>query len=385
VPSPRRRKLFALASLVGAALLGLLLAELALRAVAEERYHVWHPGEERLFHPDPEAIPGVSGPGLFRINEQGMRGDPFGPGDTLRILAAGGSTTEALYLDEAEAWPRLLQGALNRRLGAGARVRVGNVGRSGHTTRHHRLQAAQLLAQHEDVDLMLVLTGVNDLLRRLARDGEWEPTEPERLVREAFAVHPGWDSRFPFYKRTELWRKARALLARPDDSGVAQDDSGQVFYELRRYRREARRIRLELPDLGRALDEYEENLRAIAASARQHGVVPVLVTQPALWREGLPDELRDRLWAGGVGSYFGGEEADYYSVEALAEAMARYNRRLLDSCAALELACIDLASALPREADLFYDDVHFNEAGSRAVADYFAEELSAILTGRSSD
>ena len=55
MPSTRRRKLFALASLGGAALVGLLLAELALQAFATDRYHVWRPGEERLFHPDPEA------------------------------------------------------------------------------------------------------------------------------------------------------------------------------------------------------------------------------------------------------------------------------------------------------------------------------------------
>ena len=85
-----------------------------------------------------------------------------------------------------------------------------------------------------------------------------------------------------------------------------------------------------LPELVVALDEFAANIDRIAAAARDHGARPVFLTQPTLWRDDLPPELRELLWCGGVGSYFGGRDADYYTVEALAEGMRSYNERLSD-------------------------------------------------------
>ena len=66
---------------------------------------------------------------------------------------------------------------------------------------------------------------------------------------------------------------------------------------------------------------------------------------------------------------------EYYRAEALSRGMARYNAALLEVCAIRGLDCIDLAGALPRDTHTFYDDCHFNEAGSQRVAALLAERL----------
>ena len=68
----------------------------------------------------------------------------------------------------------------------------------------------------------------------------------------------------------------------------------------------------------------------------------------------------------GVERHSAGNE--YYSVDALATALGRYNETLLAVCATARIGCIDLDAKLPKDTTAFYDDVHFNEAGARQVA-----------------
>ena len=90
----------------------LVISEVALRAIENDKYYVWQPGLQKIFHPSPDIMPGISGISHFTINKFGLRGDVFTEG-TYRILAVGGSTTESLYLDDTEAWPYLVQEILN--------------------------------------------------------------------------------------------------------------------------------------------------------------------------------------------------------------------------------------------------------------------------------
>jgi hypothetical protein len=138
----------------------LAVGETALRAFGAKTYYVWPPRLHQELHPSPRIMPGVSGASRFAVSSLGLRGDEISPDRDVRILALGGSTTECLYLDQLEAWPRLLQERL------GPRVWVGNAGKSGLHTRHHRLQAETLLDQLPRMAAVIVLTGVNDLSAR---------------------------------------------------------------------------------------------------------------------------------------------------------------------------------------------------------------------------
>jgi hypothetical protein len=57
--------------------------------------------------------------------------------------------------------------------------------------------------------------------------------------------------------------------------------------------------------------------------------------------------------------------------------MARYNETLLDVCRERGLDCVDAARLLPHDTTAMYDDVHFNEQGSRMLARVLVEHFRA--------
>lgn len=376
--------LAATALVVASAGLTLVAAEAVLRAASPVGFFIWKPHTNRTFAPTPGTMPGVSGPSRFSTDAQGLRADPSTGREGLRILALGGSTTECLYLDQAEAWPRLLQDQLASHP-ASPGVWVGNAGMSGRNSRHHVLAMRHLPLQDMRIDTVLLLSGINDLSLFLSQAGAYDPDllrKPEaveRLMAETFLGLHRSDPAAPWFRRTMLWQLLRGLKARWSGSAPvrgAQDEAGAVYDEWRRHRQQAGRILRELPDLGPGLREYERNLREVAALARAKSVRLVLMTQPTMWRPGLPPELDRLLWFGGVGEFQVRPGQPYYAVDVLADAMDRYNRVMLDVCATEKIDCVDL-SGLPRDTSVFYDDVHFNEAGSRQVASLVAAALKA--------
>lgn len=332
---------------------------------------------------------GVEGPSVYRVNSMGARSREWAAerGTEYRVLCLGGSTTESLANDQSRTWTTLLE----RGLGTldGRRVWVGNVGKSGWSTRHHRVQAHHLLPVY-DPDAVVLLAGVNDLSSRLKQGGDYDPRffeKPENqaaLLRQSFAVSPGrfpseWPDD-PWPKRTRLWLVLRGLkyglLRQPDD---AQDPEGRYLRGWREARARGGRIR-ELPALDSALDEYAANLREIVRSTRAYRARILLMTQPVFWRTGLTDEEKATLWMGGVGDFRGRPGSSYYEPEALARGMEAYNQRLLQVCADTEAECLDLAGAVARTTENFWDDCHLTDAGQAHVAQIVAAALRSPAT-----
>lgn len=389
----------------------MLAAEWVLRISMPSEYYVWNPGYARIFRPSPGTMPGIEGESRFTINSAGIRGEEFSGRQGYRILAIGGSTTECLYLDDLEAWPRLLQDYLNDQLNR-TDIWVGNVGVSGHNSEHHILQIDKLVAQYPRIDMVVVLVGGNDLGRWLAMDGridELEGDPPAQLARsmdKAFRIRPSIEAGDPFYELSALsalWKKVRHGLGRGRATAKAQDEAGSLFINWRKARQDATEIRPTLPDNTDALQEYRENLRAIVDLSRDRGIELILMTQPAMWHADLPEYLVRLLWMGGAGDFGIDSPSAYYSPGALAEGIAAYNSALLSICDNRNISCLDLASVIPRDTSSFYDDMHFNEIGARLVTESLGNfiidrnlirqratsvtgaEVAETLAGRSAD
>ena len=286
-------------------------------------------------------------------------------------------------MDDSEAWPHLLEAELNRAF-PGSTVWVGNMGRSGHSARDHTLHVEKLPPQYLAIDAALVLVGINDLLIRLNRDAEYVPFAEappeyhEGLLTHAFISVPDVDQAFrPFYKRTKLWQILRRVGRRLEEPPRGEDQAGGARYLVRARERRQRAGRHDsLPDLSSALEDYTRTLHRIVTTLEDQGIKPILITQPFMWREDLPDELESLLWFGRVGASAIRPEEIFYTARAMAEGMRLHNEVLLDVCRERRITCVDLAASLPQDTTVFYDDVHFNEEGARRVAAALAAELS---------
>lgn len=378
--SALKRRFQQAALFVGSLALFLAIAELALRLSLPDGYFVWPPNFRESFTPDVNLLKGASDQSSLTINAQGMRGDPLPDDQRIQLLAIGGSTTICTYLDDADAWPFLVQQLLESELGEGS-VWVGNVGRPGHTTAHHLLQMQKLLAQYPGIDGVLMLVGINDMVWRIQalRDPVPLPARgSDQALRAAFSVFPGWDADSPWYRRTGI---ARFLMSRswrlPGQraEGPLVDARGEFVARARDHRSRVTSFLEELPGLPEGLAVYKKTLNEIVDAAQAAGARLIFITQPTLWREGLGPEEEASLWMGGPRFDRLGPRAQFHSVRALADGMARYNQTLLDVCRERGVECIDAASQLSRDGVVFWDDAHLTLEGSRRLAQLVADYL----------
>jgi lysophospholipase L1-like esterase len=391
------RRATASVALVGAAIaISLVLAEVVLRLAmpAPRAYKMLLPGTT-VFDPDTRFVQGISGPARYAVNRSGIRGRDF-DADTnpYRILLVGGSTTECSLLDENENWGAVAE----RELGVtrdGRRIWVGNVGRSGLTSRDHYVTLKYLLPQIPKMDVVVILLGVNDLTAALRQDTSYrapaplsDPDAEAMQIRNAFAVSPGGlresiradrsQARPKWYQGTRLYSLAKsvrtAMVARKNVRGLGGGNLGQ----WRSHRRTATRFRDQLPSLDAPLADYRQVLQAIAAEARRAGTEVVFLTQPSLWKAGMTPEEERRLWLGGTGNFQEEPGHTYYTGAALAKAMSLYNAETLAVCLEQKLSCLDLAARITADTSMMYDDVHFTEEGAARVGQELATYLRAI-------
>lgn len=217
-------RLLAVALLAGVTIGTLAVVELVLRQVlpGSKLYLVHLANSKRFFAPLPEFVPGVRDTAHFDTNQFGIRGPDFGPdGSEYRILAVGGSTTECAMLDQPETWTALVGKAIPA-TASGEKVWVGNVGRSGLTSRDHVVEMKYFVPQLPRLDRVVIMVGINDLTSALKQGYSYHAPEPvtdslaERVqLSRTFAVVPGpfhlpgtvflLSAGSPCYKSTALW------------------------------------------------------------------------------------------------------------------------------------------------------------------------------------
>lgn len=359
------------------------MAELGLRIIMPlpfNAFMVLPPSLHREHNPGPEVMPGIDGVSIYSTQANGIRGDAYDP-ENYNILAVGGSTTEALYLDDSEAWPYLLQEILGQ-TAEGQPVWVGNVGYHGLSSAAH-VYALRYVAPQYEIDMAVVMVGANDalLLLRKPESNLPDPDDPgihDDLLASAFYATPLSTRDFP--SNLALWNVAyeglRWLRQRnPGVDLIVEDPEGLNYVRRREQFQNATPVIDELPDLSTGLDQYERNLVALIDEAEAQDIRLVLTTQPMVWSASTSDEMESLLWMGVTGDFR--NPTGRYTIEVLAEALGQFNERLLEVCADHDIECVDVAGAVSGNETLFYDDMHFNEVGSQAVAESLADYLES--------
>lgn len=385
----RAQFLYRLLISIYALFLSLVLLELFARGFLWTLPKTLHkPGIQFVLQPDPTLIPGIEGSARFTVNEVGLRGPSLQRGSSgYKIVAVGGSTTECANLDDSETWTHLLMVEMNSRQKRYS-VWIANAGVSGHTTVEH-LTLLQILPVLSQVDALIFLVGANDLHATLSSEGA--PTQRGLAARAAWLRESilagenlaGGKPPAPFFKRLELYALSRKaalnLISRFTNYGIRMGMTGQVsLAEYRRYRAEGSTI--PLPDLQTGLKEYSERVLRIGHECQVRGVRCIFVTQPTLWRNDLTAAEERLLWMGWVGHWPGAR--GYLAAADAALAMDAYNRTLVILCRVNGLECYDLASSMPRDTSVFYDDFHFTKAGARMVARLLSDYLLSTPTFR---
>lgn len=362
-------------------LLSFLLTECLLRLflAAPDNLYVWQPYLHHTFHPDNKIFYGIKGESDFTINSQGVRGDRF-EGPELKFLCVGGSTTECLYLDNKEAWHHQFQDSLNATFKIW-KFQIGNIGKSGCTSRENFIHLKYFAPQLGKIDGVVMMVGLNDMMKRLSRDTLFEndfrftPAVEDSFANAILLSNKPHQTWWRNLKLIQLVQKFVHATQHVEWQNV-QDDTGETLKQWRENRNSNSQIIDSLPDLKTALDEFERNLDLIYNETQKQKIKMVLVNQAALYKDTMSEEESKLLWMGGVGNFQTEKNHAYYSAKALNKALGLYNERMKKFCSDKPyVQFVDLASQLPKDTSVFYDDCHFNESGARKVAAIIAQSF----------
>lgn len=298
-------------------------------------------------------------------NSIGFRG-PDPPRDFTRrltILTIGGSTTECLFLSDGKTWTD----ELARRLASSIPdVWVNNAGLDGQSTFGHLVLLRDFVVELRP-KVALFLVGINDL----ALDGS-NPYDA------SLAPH------------VSLVAAARKFI-------VYHSEIASLLVNLRRVQRArysgaSHNQWLDLPSASRLvltadvmeatlnrhrqyLAGFTQRLGSIADRCRSNQIEPVFVTQPALYGAAIDPETGIDLAKVDVNGRENG---------ALAwRLLEMYNDVTRRVASAKDLWLIDLAREMPKDSRLFYDFLHYTNAGAARVGEIVAIHLDPHLRGRS--
>ncbi|MBX7075644.1 MAG: SGNH/GDSL hydrolase family protein [Pirellulales bacterium] len=355
-----------IAALGVSTLIALVTIELALHTIGvghwREPVNTRPPNLRLVFHPDLQVLPGASPVASYSTNSWGLRGPELPLNETnsrrrLRVLCLGASTTECTYLDDSKTWPALLADAL-RRAHPNRAIWVAAAAVSGTTTKEH-LQFVQQSPLVEQVDLVVVLAGINDLQRELVAARKREMGQSMGPVAGPYL----WERLASVRLAVSAWSRATAARR------MAAEDPTGANYVRRRERRASAETVTTIPNLQPGLEAYRQRIEQIADTIRQRGAKPVFLSQPVLWSDGLSPAAEKLLWLGYL------DANRFLAAPPLRQCMDRYNDCLRDVCQEQQAPWIDL-SVMSGRLVYFYDDCHFTEAGAHEVARIVAEGWS---------
>lgn len=337
--------------------IGLAAAELAVRAVVPGSFF-----DPRLglipysSHTIMVDLPGVTPGGILSTNRWGLRGEepPEDWESWTTIVTVGGSTTADYYLDDSRTWSHVLQETLRRE---NPHVWVGNGGIPMHSSETHDFFLREVVAEIRP-DIVVFLIGINDIGQFMR--GSVALTEPPLPERGARA--------FLFARSRLLQSLYKAKKVYLEGAPVISETSDPEFELLPMPAPEA-----PLPeDLGSLIpdpDCYKRRVLRLIETCRDLGVTPVFLTQPLLYE----DTEHWRGIQGGCSWVLGSDSI--FSAATHWRMLDYLNRQLIEVCDQEGVACFDLASRIPHESTMFYDAMHFTEAGSERIGRLTGEYL----------
>ena len=298
----------------------------------------------------------------WTMNSHGFRGPPPPPDfdKQLTFIAVGGSTTECRFLSDGKDWPAQLAARLSEHFDG---VWVNNAGLDGHSTFGHKVLLDQVILGMKP-DYVVLLVGVNDVGRDDLNEFDVtlapaQPTLRDRLVEASELL-----STLVVVRRSlkafdlgvqHIWMLD---MAKTETAAVStQAIAAAVETHERRF-----------------VPAYERRLDLLVQSILQAGSTPILVTQPALYGDGVDPATGVEL------------APLVYSGETIAQRWAvlkRYNAATKRVASNHGLLAVDLGDALPKDSSLYVDWIHYSNAGAERVGAIIANAVVPYVRKRS--
>ncbi|MEQ8667516.1 MAG: GDSL-type esterase/lipase family protein [Rhodospirillales bacterium] len=308
----------------------------------------------RVYEISPDvATPGMDDVIVHRKNRLGFRGEdwPANPEDREKWIFVGGSTTESFYFNDDDTW---VAGVERLQRPQRPTLWINNAGFDGHSSFGHLVLTRDYL-----IDLgpekIFYMIGINDV-------GYDAPHHfDDRL--ESAEIGDWLRRRTEIGKLVNLMRRAGRAKQLGLVHGFHADWATSLGATDRFALSPGARDAVLATHLNDFIPAYRERIDALVALVRDHGIEPVLITQPALFGPATDPATGFDLGATRHEDVTGAVDgATRWQV------LEAYNDVLRSVAGQRGVALIDLARDLPKDSRLFYDWIHYNKAGQAKVA-----------------
>jgi lysophospholipase L1-like esterase len=295
-------------------------------------------------------------------NSLGFRGaePPLDFSEHLTILTVGGSTTEGFYLSDNQTWTAQMERRLKPNF---PKLWINNAGLDGHSTFGHLVLVNDFVSQLGP-KVALFLIGINDLFAD-------SPNKYDRMERNlligTLANHSELVALGLNMLRHSRTTSMKSLGAMPRPINLKVPEYREVTPE------EEQSL---LRGLDKPLAQYESRLARLIKMTRQAGIEPVLITQPALFGEGVDDVTLARLDRVDI------EIHKKMNGRVAWKLLERYNDVTRKLGREQGVTVIDLAAKLPKSSRYFYDYLHYGKEGAAKVAEIVAHDLCPKLKAK---
>ena len=341
-----------------------------------------------------QDLPGLSPVITYDRNEIGLRSISMRsrqkPTDTFRILCLGASTTDQPTQNTSDTWSGILETMLNQRYAdTKYHIEVGAYGRGGDKILHRFLWAVKNVPSLEP-DMVIILEGINDLcfnggpayfylgfrnqLNAYARRSEID----DDMHVEGF-LGQDMTSCVNLRKISQITRrtfnlKRNVMIRKATRTGKVKEWHSASM-PLLRQEYQAYPFRETVERKNDPVQEFRDGIHALAGALKADGIPGLILSQPALWKPDMPAEELDLLWFW-VETPTGRVRA---STAWLRQELDRYNQIQKDAAEKNRSVFFDLAERVPRTTEIFFDDCHFTDKGSRHVAETLFPIVSEMI------
>lgn len=273
------------------------------------------------------------------------------PDNTIRIITLGGSSTQNGGLAHEHKYTTVLLELLRGKY-PDKKIELFNAGMMWYTTKHSLINYTTSMREWEP-DMAIIMHAINDLVRS-CEDKNFTVGQYNRQWSHFYGPSINGAKPITFEKWllspfTNIWFSA--LKSKEQD--------------------------VPLEDF-KSKDDFKRNLRTLIQYLKADGVVPIVMTQPYLYKDDM--DSKD-LSAIGFGSTYCRDKKDwirytYPSAASLNRAMRAYNLSAVEVAQSEGVTVIDAEPALPKDLGYFRDDVHYTKDGASLLAETVANKIA---------
>ncbi len=331
-----------------------------------------HPGLNKIIYPDSYYLAKtdnlIAQDYPFRVDNNGfiLPHNNYDDPD-YKIVFIGGSTTECMYVTENNRFPYLVGQLIEEK--SNKLINSYNMGASGNSAFHSLDMLINKIMPMEPA-IVVIMHLANDY-SILAYDHTYWPVGTPRseliTINDYFPKRP---------KETFIWHlKGLFKTTYPNiynkifllkESIINSKKETKPWDEWEGHRRN-----IKDRDFDFMQKEFNWALQMIITACKTHDILPVLMTQANRFKEN-PDDfvLKSLSPMLNTGILYETFKNEYDTFNDIIRGIAKTN----------EIPIIDLAKIVPQEKEYMYDTMHYNDTGSKFVANIISEKLIDIIS-----